>query len=701
MIDSKQMLETKIILEYKNVAQRMIQKSFPNLNPYEIAQAIDYSIIKRAKDHDAVIDNNYKHKKVNMSLVEISDYILDKQPIITAEGVLFQRHANSVNPLYKMLDTFINTRIAYKKEMFKYPKGSEMFAKYNLLQLLAKLDANALYGALGMYSCLYYNIYVAGSTTTQGRSCIAASILLFESFLSNNVKFGSLNEIITFIDNVVNEKPERKYDDRLILDEDITRAECLWKLMTTTGFMDYVPTEKDTEIVWGILENLDQEDINRLYYKNNLYSFMDNKTMTKALIYILQTLDAPFLDPNKVPDIIKVEMEEFYSLLEEYVYYHHQYIDRLGRVKVMKRDICIVIDTDSSIISLDAWYNYALSKTYDVEMTIKENYYDPIGFMENEELEVVKKAEPVYDYDFYSEDMIEVEKLRNPITIVPQDNLRYSIINIMAYCCGKMVVDYLERYSKNSNSYDENRERCLLVMKNEFLFKRALLTDSKKNYANIQEIQEGNMVPKDKGMTVMGMPITKSTLPKKTQDKLKAILYEDVLNCYNIDQLKVLKDLAKAEREIYNSLTSGDKEYYKPVSIKSQSSYDNPMRIQGIKASLVYNKLRDEDMEAIDLSIRNAIDIVKVDINRKNIESIKEEYPDVYQKVLNLMTIDTFSTGIDSIAIPPDVELPKWLYNFIDYASIINDNIKNFPLESIGLYRQDKDNVNYTNIMKL
>ena len=519
--------------------------------------------------------------------------------------------------------------------------------------------------------------------------------------MANNVKFGSLNEIITFIDNVTQEKSERKYNDKLILDEDITRAECLWKLMTTAGFMNYIPTEKDIEIVWNILEELNQEDINRLYYKNNLYSFMENKTMINALIYILKTLDAPFLNPNKVPDIIKVEMEEFYDLLEEYVYYHHQYIDRLGRVKVMKRDVSIIIDTDSSIVSLDAWYRFALSKTYDIEMPIKENYSDPVEFIENDDLKVVKKAEPVYDYSFYEDNMIEVEQLRNPITIVPQDNLRYSIINIMAYCCGKMVVDYLERYSKNSNSYDKNRERCLLVMKNEFLFKRALLTDAKKNYADIQEIQEGVMIPKDKGMTVMGMPITKSTLPKRTQDKLKAILYEDVLNCYNIDQFKVLKDLSKVEREIFDSLSSGDKEYYKPASIKSQSSYEDPMRIQGIKASLVYNKLRDADMEAIDLSIRNAIDIVKVDINRKNVESIKEEYPEVYEKILNLMTINTFSTGIDSIALPPDVQLPKWLYKFIDYSSIINDNIKNFPLDSIGLYRHDKDNVNYTNIMKL
>ena len=195
-----------------------------------------------------------------------------------------------------------------------------------------------------MYSCLYYNLYVSASITSQGRSLISAASLQFEMFLNDNVKWGSLNEIITFIDNIITE--ERHYNDSLILDRDITREECFYKVIKNCGF-NYIPTEEDLDIVWGIMCNLKQQDINRIFYKNNLFAFIDNKSMTNAVIYMLKKLNKPYLDPNKLDKDIAVELEEFTDIVKEYVYYSYQIIDRLDRYSNQYRSVCVVSDTDS------------------------------------------------------------------------------------------------------------------------------------------------------------------------------------------------------------------------------------------------------------------------------------------------------------------------------------------------------------------
>lgn len=132
----------QIVQKYIGTMSRMLSLSYPQLSKPEIEDAIMYSINKRYKEEPAKIYNNYKKKTVNMSLYELVNYIMDREPIMTAYGVLFMQHGKVLNPLAKLFQTFLDKRELDKAEMFKYPKGSEDFEKYNLFQLLDKLDAN-------------------------------------------------------------------------------------------------------------------------------------------------------------------------------------------------------------------------------------------------------------------------------------------------------------------------------------------------------------------------------------------------------------------------------------------------------------------------------------------------------------------------------------------------------------------------------
>lgn len=570
---------------------------------------------------------------------------------------------------------------------------------------------------MGNASSVLYNLYVAASITAQGRAVISTATMFFESFMANNVKFGSLEEVLHFIYNVINEKPNRKYQDYQILDYNVTVDLVFSKIMLTIGDwrrgrIRWVPDYNDAKIIYDTIKSLHQEDLNRLFYKNNLYAFMENTNVMGLIKTILRKLETPYLSPNKVPKEIQVELDTLQDIMKEYVYYPHMYIDRIDRCNNMVKDVCVISDTDSTIVSFDAFYRFVLNRMMGETLNISELELD----MKTDQLMRVPRKE--LRYDFYRDEVIEAESLIKPFVLIPQNNLRYSIINIIAYISGNLCNDYVLEFTKSTHSYKEGR-KCLLYLKNEFLFSRALLTNNKKNYATNQELKEGVILEQDQvhAMDIKGLAINKSTMNSSSKEALQKILYEDILMADTINQTVIIGKIALLEKEIEKSLREGKKDFYKPLSIKAISSYEDPMRIQGIKASLVWNKVRGPELEAIDLNARNTIDVVKVYITPYNIMDIHEKYPEVYDRFVQLFMDKTMfpsdednssysmsskkAKEITTLAIPTGVDVPEWVREFIDYKTIINDNIVNFPFEAVGITRLGSNNINYSTIVKI
>lgn len=730
--------ENKFIRAYKSIMKRLLHSYDNNLSTRDIEAAIEYSIEKRYNNFDAVIKNNYTGKNVSITGTEILDYISSREPIVTSYGVLFKRHDNSQNPMLDIIRNFANLRKIHKKEMFKYPKYSEMFEYYNLLQSLDKIDMNGIYGLMGLAVSFLFDLNVAPSITSTGRSLISSAIMCFEMFLGNNVQFSSLEDILVFIDNVRTEYVKWKYDDNIILGREgnVDTYETFTKLIMNCGYK-YVPDTEDLDIVYRILQSCNQTELNRIFYKNNLYCMMDLPYVRNLMVEIFNNMEYPYMNPMEPPTKIKQYLDELKDILLEYVFYCYQLYDRMDRNKNMIKKISLISDTDSSFVSLDAWYNYNIQYLKDYDFTIMHQELNLAKMVEDADrsgeipenlkdirnciLGVEKTKDSVingiefldqeYDYDFYNRERIEVKRSIDPLTIIPQDNVKFSLINIMCYILTDVINLYMLDFTKQSGS--ARKEDCVIMMKNEFYMTRVLLEMVKKNYASLQQLQEGNYL--GGVLAVTGIEsLVKSVVPQSTRDALNKILLEEILTADDIDRVSIIKRMGILEQEIYSNIMSGSKDYYKPAKIKSIDNYDNPLSVFGVRGMLLWNYVKDPESPTIDTKERNSVDIVKVLINKNSIEKLKGEFNYQYERfseLLGLVDCDSDDCLLlnnnrklkefKSIAIPLNSAVPKWVEILVDYRSVIVDNLSGFPLEAVGISQIDSKKVPYTNIVKL
>ena len=124
-----------VIEEYKDTMTRMMQLIYP-VSKEELEPVLDYSISKRYKEYNSHLVNTYTKQQGSQTLLALADYIMSREPIVTSYGTMFKKHGTTSNPVSTVVDGFLEARGIHKKQMFKFPKGSEDFEKYNLLQSL-------------------------------------------------------------------------------------------------------------------------------------------------------------------------------------------------------------------------------------------------------------------------------------------------------------------------------------------------------------------------------------------------------------------------------------------------------------------------------------------------------------------------------------------------------------------------------------
>ena len=136
---TRRLIDTDMVKNYKKVMMDGLSCSFPTIRRNDLSEAIDWAILQSHRNPKLKLNNNYTHVCMDGTVLDILRYIEARKPIISASGVLFMRHEEKDNPLTRMIMGFIKQRKIYKNEMFKYPKKSYEYEKYNLLQLLEKI----------------------------------------------------------------------------------------------------------------------------------------------------------------------------------------------------------------------------------------------------------------------------------------------------------------------------------------------------------------------------------------------------------------------------------------------------------------------------------------------------------------------------------------------------------------------------------
>ena len=509
------------------------------------------------------IHNNYTQSSMNADSLALVNSLSTGKYVMTGYGVLYHQHDEATNLPALLLSDLVTDRDKAKHKEFEHTNDEDQSTRnyYNKIQKVIKVIANSWFGACSNSSFILFNENSGPSITYTGYCIITNTLMSLEAWINNNVMFYTYDEMYTFVTRIVSE--ERKYNTFEVIDEQNQKS-----VEQVASYLfekcEFRPTEEQREKFTKFLSGVSAEDLIRIYYKRNMLEFMfSNEVMLEKLSACFST---EFLDPNMAskfkrdadnnPEysskgdvllekdtVLDGNMNELYSLLDEFVTYKYLYEHRARVVQTMPRKTVLTCDTDSVFVRLTDFYNKFVN-TFDVPEDI-----DP-----------------------------KIKKI--------------CIANILTLMVSKYLRTMMDVFTSNYNIKAEDEQKKI-VFKSEFLFDRIVLTSNKKHYAGSVIMQEGKIIrDANKSVDVKGLKIKKSDTPKITRDYFSDMLTYDIILKDKINAIEIFRKYRSFEQKIRKDTMEDCKtSFLIPAKFNSVRSYANPNGTQSVRGVLLWNKL--------------------------------------------------------------------------------------------------------------
>lgn len=518
--------------DYIEDSVNTIMRINPHLDRDEVERIVVRKVKEKMTNPTITMDNNVTGANEKIKLTDLCNWIDNKKPVVSGNATFYMQPEVLQSPTSNMLRTMKTGRKKVKHEMFKYKPQDDEYQQLDLEQMNLKVVMNAEYGASGAPSAAFYTKYSPAATTLMAQSIITTMAAFFEGYIGDNQKFFHINECFDWMNTILKKKKDLEVPKWVIrpnYQETFTRIR--------SHFIMY--DMSDDYVLNNFLKNCTSDELCYIYYVNNMRTFIRSHPKVSNIIknvlsglplYEASENEVParfqdrfnkgnyedplteynkwiasemFLNPYKVPDVVKDDMKELRALLNQFCFVEYLTPDSITKLNNHKRNTILLVDTDSNVINADIFVKFVLDELFPGETFSRTRLYN---------------------------DMICVSMLANIID--------------------GSVVDILDFYGRMHNMNKEARKE--LTMKNEFMFRVFFLMLKKKRYGASVALREGNiMVPfklEIKGVDFIKAGVTDDVTKRFTKMLKENILFSDELRLHNL-----MKELKSFERNISGS----------------------------------------------------------------------------------------------------------------------------------------------------